>query len=134
MLTIETRDLDTMNWGRKGALLMLAVVVLWTAMPVSACLLAMRTTGQHSCCSAMNMTVPCAPAGTTANRSCCQAGRQNPAVTPVAQSSSEHSQRLALMPAGANLQAPTSQSAACRNALEAPPPKFSPGGISILRI
>jgi hypothetical protein len=123
-----------MIWGRKSALFMLAMTFFWTAMPASACLLAMHTTGQHSCCGAMTMTLACAQAGATANRSCCQVDRQNPAVTPVAQSSSEHSQRLEFVPTKANLQATTSQGAACRNALEAPPPKSSPGGISILRI
>jgi hypothetical protein len=103
-------------------------------MPASACLLATRTTGQHSCCGAMNMTLACAPAGTAANSSCCQVGLQNPAVTTVTQSRSEQSQRLAFVPNQATLQAPTSQSAACHNALEAPPPKSSPGCISILRI
>jgi len=32
--------------GRKGALLMLAVVILWTAIPASACLFAVHSTGQ----------------------------------------------------------------------------------------
>ncbi|MGA7857284.1 MAG: hypothetical protein WCA11_05135 [Terracidiphilus sp.] len=123
-----------MTWSRKSALLMLAMTVFWTAVPASACLLAMPTTGQHSCCRAMTMELACAPAGTTANRSCCQVGRQDPAVPPVPLSTSKHSQRLAYVPNQAALQAPTSQSAACRNALEAPPPKSSPGGISILRI
>jgi hypothetical protein len=123
-----------MTFDRKSALFMLAMTVFWIAMPASACLPAMRTTGQRSCCGAMSMTPACAPTGSTPNRSCCQIGRQNPAVTPVAQSSSEHSQRLAFVPAPANLQATISQGAACGNALEAPSPNSSPGGISILRI
>lgn len=133
MITFETWNPKTMIWSRKSALLMLAMTVFWTAMPASACLLAMRTTGQHSCC-AMNMTLACAPAGTAANSSCCQVGRQDPAVTPVLLSTSEHSQRLAFVPNQVAPQAPDSQSAACRDALEAPPPRSSPGGISILRI
>jgi len=123
-----------MTWGRKSALFMLAMTVFWTAMPASACLLARQTTEQHSCCGASAMTLACAPAGTKADLSCCQVGRQNPAVTPVAPSSSGHAQRLAIVAIGTNLQALPTHGAACRNTLEAPPPKFSSGGISILRI
>ena len=42
-----------MNWGRKGALLMLAVVAFWAVMPVSACLLGTRHACQPDCCRAM---------------------------------------------------------------------------------
>jgi hypothetical protein len=133
MFIVETRNLDTMTWGRKSALLLLAMTVFWTAMPASACLLAMPAMGQHSCCDAMDLTLACAPAGTTSNGSCCQAARQDPAVAPATQST-EHAQRLAFVLTGINLLTPGSRSAARPNALEAPPPKSSPGGNSILRI
>ena len=39
-----------MHWGRKVALLMLAAVVLWTAMPASACVLTMQSNARRACC------------------------------------------------------------------------------------
>ncbi len=123
-----------MTWGKKSALLMLAMMVFWTALPVSACVLAMPTAGQHACCDGMTMTMASAPARTTANGSCCQIGRQNPAVPPVPLSSFERSQQLAFVPIQAALQVSLSQGTVCRNALKAPPPKSSLGSIFILRI
>jgi len=127
-------SLDTVTRGRKGALLMLALMVFWTAAPASVCLLAMPVAGQHGCCDAAAMTLTCAPAGMTVNGSCCQVSRPIPAVPPVPLSSSERLQRLAFVANQAALQVSTSSGAVYRNALEAPPPKSSPGGISILRI
>jgi hypothetical protein len=134
MLTIEIRSHDTLNWGRKSALLMLAMTVFWTAMPASACLIAMPASGQRACCGPETMTLALDQAGMTANGSCCNVDRQNPGVTPVPLSSSERSQRLAFLPSQYNLQASTCQGALCPNALETPPPKSSLGGVSILRI
>jgi hypothetical protein len=122
-----------MTWGRKSAFLMLALMVFSAVMPAFACLLAMpAATGQQACCGSMVRGY--APAGTAANGSCCKVDPQNPPVTPVRLSASEHSQQWVFVPTQSNLQVPTSQGAACCNALEAPPPKSSPHGISILRI
>jgi hypothetical protein len=134
MLNVKTWNFDTMTMAKKSALFLLAITVFWTTMPSSACLLTMHTTERHSCCGIMNMTLACVPAGTTTNRSCCQIGHEELALSQVSQSSSEHSQRLAFVPIRASLQAPTSHGAMCRNVQEAPPPKSSPGGISVLRI
>jgi len=121
-----------MNWGRKGALLMLAVVVLWTAMPASACLLAAQATGQPACCRGMEAgcDAPSAPA----NASCCQTPRQNTAVAPAPLYSPHHSQKLASAPLPAGLQLPAFSGVTHRNAFETPPPKFPPGGAFALRI
>ena len=85
-----------MNWGRKGALLMLAVVVLWTAIPASACLFAVHSTGRPDCCRGMagEFDSP----SMCANGSCCQAERQNAAVATAPLYSPEQSQKLAVAP------------------------------------
>jgi hypothetical protein len=132
MLTVEARDIDTMNWGRKGALLMLAVVALWAAMPASACLLTMQPAGRSACCHGMAQDCPIRGMGMDA--SCCQFHGRNAALTPVSPFSSQRVQRLAYMPHQAGLEAFSAPGAGWRNALEAPPPKFLPGSVSILRI
>jgi hypothetical protein len=122
-----------MNWDRKGALLMLAVVVLWAAIPASACLLAVHSTGQPDCCRGMvqefDSPLMCG------SGSCCQAGRQNAAVAAAPLYSPKQSQRLAVAPPhqpGLHLRA--SSCAVHRNAFETPPLKFPPGGAFALRI
>lgn len=132
MLTIEVQGIHTMNWGRKGVLSMLAVVVLWTAMPASACLLAMHPAGQPACCR--GMAQECGATAMGASDSCCQAHPQNAAVTPVPPYTLQHSQKLAFVPHLSGLQLNASSGAECRTAFEAPPPKFPPGGAFALRI
>jgi hypothetical protein len=121
-----------MDLGRKGALLMLAVVVLWTAMPVSACLPAAHSTGQPDCCRGMEpgCDAPTMPAST----SCCQTHQQSVAVATVPLYSPQHSQKLAFAPIYAGLQLPIFSGVAHRNAFETPPSKSPPGGAFALRI
>lgn len=132
MLTMEAGDFFTMNWGRKGALLMLAVVALWAAMPASACLLTMQPAGGSACCR--GMAQDCPMRGMGMNASCCQFHGRNAALTPVSPFSSQQVQRLAFVPHQAGLQLRTSSGASHRNAFEAPPLKFPPGGAFALRI
>ena len=131
MLIIETGDLRTMNWGRKGALLMLAVVFFWTAAPTCACLLTSQPSGQHSCCRGMGRK--CGMPGMNMNGSCCRVQQQN-AVTPVPPYSPKHSQKVAFVLHQASLQLSAASVSGFQNALEGPPPKFPPGCSSILRI
>jgi len=128
MHIMKAGDLYTMNWGRKGALLMLAVVVFWTAAPACACLPATQPSGQHSCCRGMGRECGMPPMGM--NGSCCQVQRQNIAVPPAPPYSPGHSQKLTFVPHQAGLESAASH----RNAFQAPPPKFPPGCNSILRI
>jgi hypothetical protein len=121
-----------MNWGRKGALLMLAVVVLWTALPASACLLASHTTGQPDCCRGMAREFD--SPSMCANHSCCQAERQNAAVATAPLYSPEQSQKLALVPHQPDLQLRGFSRAMHQNAFDTPPPKFQPDGAFALRI
>jgi hypothetical protein len=125
-----------MNLGRKGALLMLAVVAFSAAVPVlapmSACLLGTRHASQHDCCRAMAATSD-SPA-MSANSSCCQTQGQNPAVPSVPPYSFGHSQKLALVTHEAQVELPVVPGTAYPNALESPPLKFPPGGAFALRI
>jgi hypothetical protein len=132
MFAIETGDLRTMRRGRKGALLLLAVVVLWTAAPLGACLLASQPSGQHSCCRGMELK--CGISGTSIDGSCCRVHQQNTPATPVPPYSLEYSQKLAFVPHQASLQLSATSVSGFQNTLEEPPPKFPPGSNSILRI
>src|ERR1035437_635001 len=131
MVTIEALDLDIMRLGRKGALLMLMVAVLWTAIPAFACLLGEQPTVQPACCRGM---VRGCCNSKNASRSCCQVQGHNAAVAPALPYSPEHPQKLALGSHQPGLQPLTSSDARYGNTFEAPPPKFPPGGASILRI
>jgi hypothetical protein len=121
-----------MKSGKKGALLLLAVVVFWATAPASACLLGTRSSHLHNCCRAMARA--CKSASMTADSSCCRVSGQNPAVTPVPPYSPEHTQDLVLAPQLVNAQLPAASGADYGNAFDAPPPKFPPGGAFALRI
>lgn len=121
-----------MNWGRKGAFVMLALVVVWTALPVSTCLLAMQPAGQAACCRGMAQDCPMPSMGM--NASCCQVRGTDVFVAPVLPYSPEHSLRLAFIPGETRVEPSAAPSTGWRNAFEAPPPKSSPGVHSILRI
>ncbi len=130
---MEAGNLFTMNWSRKGALLMLAVVVLWTAMPASACLLGAQPAGQSACCR--GMARDCPMRGMSMDAPCCQFHGGNAAAAPVSSFPSQRVQRLIFVTHQAGLEAPTAAaSAGWRNALKAPPPKTPPGSVSQLRI
>jgi hypothetical protein len=132
MRIIKAGKLLTMNWGRKGALLMLAVVALWAAIPASACLLTKPPAEQPDCCC--GMAQDCPMAGMSVDAPCCQFHGKNTAVVPVSPFSSQRVHRLAFVPHQATLEPTAASGAGWRNALEAPPPGFSPGSVSILRI
>jgi hypothetical protein len=121
-----------MNWERKGAWSMLAVVVVWATMPASACLLNMRHTGQPDCCRAMAQE--CDAPGIGASNSCCQVQGKNPAVPSVPPYSVGHSQKLAFVAYEAGVELRAVPGTAYINALESPPLKFPPGGAFALRI
>jgi hypothetical protein len=121
-----------MNWGRKGALLMLAVVVLWTALPAYACLLAAHSTGQPDCCREMAREID-SPL-MCANPSCCKAERQNAAVATAPLYSPERWQKLAFVPHLADLQLGAFSGTKHRNDFETTPLKFQPDGAFALRL
>ncbi len=111
---------------------MLSVVVFWAATPVSACLLGLRNSSQPDCCGAMAQG--CSSLEMCASSPCCQFQGQNPAVTPVPQYTTEHAQKLALVPHQAGMELAAAPGGGHGNALETPPSKFPPGGAFALRI
>lgn len=120
-----------MNWGKQGAILMLAVVVCWAAMPAFGCLPSAQTR-QPACCR--GMALECGSPGTGANGSCCPTQQQDVAASPVLPYSHEHGQTAAVVSNPAGLPAMVSLGARHGNALESPPLIFLPGRSSILRI
>jgi hypothetical protein len=121
-----------MNWHRKGVMSMLAVVVFWTALPVSACLLASHPLGQRDCCRAMARACKSQVMG--ADSSCCQVHRSDPALASVQPTSPVQSQETVALPCQVGIELPTVSGSGCTTAFEAPPPKFPPGGAFALRI
>ena len=121
-----------MEWSRKGALLMLVVALLWSALPAAACLPAMQPSGQPACCRGM---VPdCPMQGMNMGNSCCQIRPQNAAVTPDLPFSPEHLQKLVFVCHQASPGAFAIPGVLTLNMIESPPPDLSPGTSSILRI
>ena len=74
----------TMSMARKRGFFMLAVAVLWIAMPLSACL---STALPHACCRGMMRE--CGTSSAMANRSCCELNQSDPAVPPGMTASSQ---------------------------------------------
>jgi hypothetical protein len=132
ILLVRVGDLFTVNWGRKGALLLLAIVVAWTTLPASACLFTARTAGRPACCS--GMAQDCPMCGMGLNVCSCRIDGRNAAFTPVPPYSPEHAQPLAFVSPPTRFDLPAAARTGRRNALESPPPKFQSGSVSILRI
>ena len=133
MLTYEARVYTMqVGRGRKSAFLMLAMMVLWIAMPASACLRATQPTWQHACCHGM-MTA-CGSSAINANGSCCLVYPRNIAVTLVLPYSSDHSRKLPQVSHPASLHVPATTNVRHENASTSPPPLFSSVGNSTLRI
>jgi len=119
------------NWGRKGALPMLAVVVFWAAMPASACLLGPHAAALPDCCRTTAQGCDSPEMG--AANSCCQIRGTIPAVPQVPPYTTEHAQKLALVPHHAGLELLAAHGPAYGNA-HATPPQFPPGHAFALRI
>ena len=119
-----------MTWKKKGALWMLAAVLLWTAAPAFACLPGMHDTAKLNCCRMMQDCSRTMGMG----GSCCQMQRTNTNAAPVTPYAPEQGQPLGILPRPAFLQSSATSGIPVRNPLEAPPPSASPGGSSILRI
>ena len=120
-----------MNWGREGALLMLTVVVFWATMPTSACLLGIGHAGLPDCCR--TTAQGCNSPGMGAGQSCCHLQGKNPAIITVTPYTTEHAQKLALVPHQAGMELPAAHGPAYGN-VHATPPQFPPGGAFALRI
>jgi hypothetical protein len=115
-----------MKVGRKSALAMLMVVVLWTAMPALSCLL---PAAQHACCRGMAESCS-SPA--MSHQSCCQVHSPDATIPLVRTSAPEHP--LALASPAADMQIHQTLNTAALQMAEATPPASPPGDNSILRI
>jgi hypothetical protein len=120
-----------MNWNRKGALLLLTVVVFWAAMPMSACLLGPRQANLPDCCGAM---AGCDSPGMGADGSCCEIQGNSPAIPTVPPYAPVRSLETACLPYAPGIEMVVDLGAGYGNTLETLPPKFPPGGAFALRI
>jgi hypothetical protein len=128
---MKAGGLIVMNMGRKGAMVLLAVVVLWAAMPAFACLIDANQMSQSECCRAM---ANCDPTAMAADSPCCQIHERTPAVPPVQPFSPVKSLEIAALPHESGIVVTAELGGAYGNTLETPPPKFPPGGAFSLRI
>jgi hypothetical protein len=116
-----------MQRSGRGAIVLLAVVVLWAATPTLACLL---PAAQHGCCH--GMTQHC---GSTAKSgtACCQAHQSDPG-TPATVASAARSFDLAFDSLLLVKPATNSQTSFFQRLAETSPPFNLPGSLPILRI
>ncbi len=121
-----------MQWGRKFGPVLLAVLVLWTAIPALVCLPTMHPMANHSCCMAMAGECPSPEAG--ASGTCCQIDQQSPTLPQASQFSIGHAPRLALVTRDEVVQPFVLSVAGQPSRLEAVPSKSSSGRASTLRI
>lgn len=121
-----------MRWGRKGALLMLVVAVLWTALPAAACLFPGRTMGHSACCHRMAQSCPMPGGGISA--SCCQIQPQQAAVIADSPISPERDRTPAFAFLSVGALVPLIHFEASRRIPQTSPPEISPGASSVLRI
>jgi hypothetical protein len=118
-----------MRVGRKGALVLLAVVVLWAATPALACL---TPAAQHACCQGMMQGCGSSPMMT--NHACCRVQPPAPADPSGAASAADHAFQCAQLPVRVATLAPPSSTTVSNRITGAPPPESLPGNNSILRI
>ena len=120
-----------MHVGKKGALVLLAIVVLWAATPALACLT--PTTAHRSCCKGMAMQ-GCDSAAMMHCGECCRMQPADAPLLPGSANAVDHAVGSVPSPAPTALALPTAIGNPILLAFEAPLPPGSPGAGSILRI
>lgn len=121
-----------MRLGTKPAIIMMLAVVLWTAVPLIACVPGLGGHSKHDCCTAMTMA-DCG-GDSMACATCCQLEPQPASAVFVSASLPNHGQE-ALEPVWETLLQPMSgPEFGQQDFHQAPPPDPSPGGLSVLRI
>ncbi len=119
-----------MHMGRKSAVVLLAIVVLWAAMPALACL---APTGRAACCQSMAMQ-DCGSPAVMHCSSCCRIQPADTPLIPGSASISDHMAGLAQCAVPAALvPLPVAGNGILRTAA-IPPLPGSPGNGSVLRI
>ncbi len=121
-----------MTVGRKSVVLMLVVALLFSALPMSACLLGGSGAGHPVCCQ--EMAHHCMTHGMAMNGPCCQVHRQHTLVIPKASFSPKHPQTIVLLPHRSHSEFVRNSVSLRRFTQAHVPPDTSPGGNSILRI
>jgi hypothetical protein len=121
-----------MKTGRQGGFVLLAIMVLWTVLPASACILAHHAMARPACCRAMK---DCDSPAMGADSSCCQIRGNGVAVASVLPySNDDHGQQLAAATYLVGMQLPVAEIDGSSSTFNTPPPKFPPGGAFALRI
>lgn len=113
--------------GRKGALPVLLLMVLWTAWPVFACLTPVR---HHSCCKG-DMQDCASMMG--ADMTCCQMHGSDTSYPPSKLFSSQQSFQVVQTQAALAMMLAAPRNLVSGRAADAPPPGAPPGGF-VLRI
>jgi hypothetical protein len=113
--------------GKKGALLMLVVAVLWAAAPGFACLMPVE---HHSCCKS-GMQECASMMG--ADMTCCQVRGSDTSYPAAKLYTARQSMQGVQAPAAVAMMLPPTQSLASGRAADAPPPAGPPGSF-VLRI
>lgn len=121
-----------MDWVRKGLFIVLATAICWGGLPEYDCLFTAQPMANSDCCQAMAANCPMPDAGMNSN--CCSTQRQNSAVTQDASYSPEHPQKILLTAYSVIFVAPAASGSFAQSPIEAPPPRLTTGGHSILRI
>jgi hypothetical protein len=119
-----------MRMGRKGALLLLAVMVLWAVTPALACLARMA---QPSCCQGTAMQ-DCASPAMMQCSDCCRVQPADAPLLPGSASAVDHAAGSLPSPAATELVVLPEAGEEILLAFEAPPPPGFSGAGSILRI
>ena len=126
-----TYKLAVMNWLRKRALLVLALMVIWTALPSLACAIPANETQLPACCCGMGHSCTHMK---DMHGSCCHLNHQNPAMEAIPPFSPEHTHHL-VFAAYILLPLPTLGNQASLTTIPAlPVPTASPGSSTNLRI
>ena len=119
-----------MHMGRKGAFVLLAMMVLWAATPALACL---TPVAHRSCCQGMAMR-DCASPAMTHCGDCCRVQPADAPLLPGSASAVDHAVGSMPSPAPTALAILPAAGKAALLAFETPLPPGSPGTSSILRI
>jgi hypothetical protein len=111
---------------------MLAIALFWAAIPAMACLVGKHSPAQHACCAEMNQH--CSQAGKDASAPCCELHGHDGAIATGLIPVQERHNWLAVVPGWSGLQLSALSETGAAVAFEAPLPRTSSSGSSILRI
>lgn len=116
---------------KSGALWLMMVLVLWTVVPSSACLLTARGTAHRACCQ---QKAPDCSRAMCSDGNCCRMERGQTAAEPGAVFSVERGHELEFVPATIQPLLKSDAASELSTVASAPAPDTSPGKSSILRI